>query len=101
MLHLSAAIRDQLDCLTEVIMASVIVVPDSNAIEQFVQSLQTSASSPISVSNNNPLVQILASGNQNAVGQVISVLSQQFNQINTLALQAAADSEWLMEGSDV
>ena len=76
-LSLSASIRDRLDCLTEVTLSSVVVVADSSEINNFVRSVLVSAST------NNTLSQVLASGNQNAVGQVISLLSQQFNQNNT------------------
>ena len=67
----------------------MIVATDSNEIEQLLQSLQAPNN------NNNPLVQILFSGNQNAVGQVISSLSQHFNRLDTQALQNAAD-RWFL-----
>ena len=71
----------------EVDLPSVVVRTDSTETDQLLQSLQTSSNTR----GNNPLVQILSSGNQNAVGQVLSSLSQQFNDINTQALQSAAD----------
>ena len=89
-LHLSMSIRDQQDSLTEFNLSSVVVLTDSDEIDQFLVDLQGSGSSS---SNANPLVQILSSGNQNAVGQVVSSLSQQFNQINTDALRTAVESE--------
>ena len=89
-LQLFVVIRDRMDCLVEVNLSSVVVRTDSAETDQLLQSLQTSASSL----NNNPLVQILSSGNQNAVGQVLGSLSQQFNSINSKALQTAADSEY-------
>ena len=87
LLHLSVAIRDKLDCLIQVSLSPVVVATDWNEIDQLLQSLQAPTS--------NPLVQILFSGNQNAVGQVISSLSQHFNRINTQALQDAADRSFL------
>ena len=89
-LQLIVVIRDQLDCVREVDLPSVVVRTDSAETDQLIQSLQTSSNTP----SNSPLVQILSSGNQNAVGQVLSSLSQQFNDINTQALQSAADSEF-------
>ena len=86
LLHLSAVIRDKMDCVTRVNL-TVVVETDSDEINRFLLSLQAPA--------NNPLVQILSSGNQNAVGQVISSLSQHFNRINTQALQDAADRSFL------
>jgi hypothetical protein len=90
MLQLVVVIRDQLDCSVEFNLSSVAVTVDSAAIDQLLQALRSSSASAL---NNNPLVQILSSGNQNAVGQVLLALSQQFNSINTQALQMAAESE--------
>jgi hypothetical protein len=89
-LQLIVIIRDQQDCVMEVDLPPVVVRADSGEVEQLIQSLQTSSNTP----SNSPLVQILSSGNQNAVGQVLSSLSQQFNDINTQALQSAADREF-------
>ena len=98
-LQLIVIIRDQQDCVREVDLPPVIVRADSTETDQLLQSLQTSSSTP----GNSPLVQILSSGNQNAVGQVLSSLSQQFNDINTQALQSAADREFhnQMPSSDI
>lgn len=73
-------IRNQLNCIIEYNISSVIVLPDSTAINDLVTSIQ-SASSP-----NNPIVQLLVSGNQNTVGQILTSLSQQFNKMNTQIL---------------
>jgi hypothetical protein len=89
-LQLIVVIRDQMDCVMEVDLPPMVVQADSAETGQLLQSLQTASSTL----NNNPLVQILSSGNQNAVGQVLSSLSQQFNDINTQALQSAADREF-------
>ena len=70
-------IRNQLNCIIEYNISSVIVLPDSTAINDLVTSIQ-SASSP-----NNPIVQLLVSGNQNTVGQILTSFSQQFNKMNT------------------
>ena len=93
-------IRDQMDCVRQVDLPAVVVRVDSDEIDRFLLSLQSSiavadTSMSSSTQNNNPLVQILSSGNQNAVGQILGSLSQQFNEVNTQALQTAADSECL------
>ena len=100
MLQLVVVIRDQLDCVVEVNLSSVVVTVDSVAIDQLLQALRSSSASAL---NNNPLVQILSSGNQNAVGQVLLALSQQFNGISTQALQTAVNSkcECAQGGKDV
>ena len=100
-LSLSASIRDRLDCLTEVNLSSVVVVADSSEIDELVRSVLVSASSSASVngSTSNSLSRVLASGNQNAVGQVITLLSQQFNQINAQALQTAMESGGILRSS--
>ena len=98
-LRLSVTIRDRMDCVRQVNLPSIVVRIDSDEIDHFLLSLQSltvgaDTSMPSSTTlNNNPLVQILSSGNQNAVGQVLGSLSQQFNDINTQALQTAADSQ--------
>ncbi|CAF4451275.1 unnamed protein product, partial [Adineta steineri] len=38
---------------------------------------------------NNPIIQLLSTGNQNTVGQILSSLSQQLNEINADALENA------------
>ena len=90
-LHLLVVIRDAMDCVAEANVLSVVVRTDSSAIDEFVSTVQASAST--TALNRLPLVQALHSGNQIAIGQVLSSLSQQFNGINTQALQTAAHSE--------
>ena len=89
-LHLTVVIRDQLDCVTRVNLSSVLVTTDSTEIDQLLRSLNRSTSG--NALTSDPLVQILYSGNQNAVGQVINSLSQHFNRLNTQALQETAAS---------
>jgi hypothetical protein len=43
--------------------------------------------------NNNPLVQLLSSGSQNTVGQVISSISQEFNKMNNENVDKAVSSK--------
>lgn len=87
-LHLTIVIRDQLDCIIELNMSSVIVVADSVGITDLINDLQSSSNDI----TNNPIVQLLAGGNQNTVGQVITALSQQFNRMNNKTVENAASS---------
>ena len=92
-------VRDAMDCVAEANVLSAVVRTDSSAIDQFVSTVQASTST--NALNRLPLVQTLYSGNQNAIGQVLSSLSQQFNGINTQALQTAHQSECRrVEGKD-
>ena len=89
LLHLFIRIRDRLECITEFNLTSVYVRPDSAAMNDLINNLQSSSST------NNPIVQLLASGNQNTVGQVISSISQQLNQKNNENMESAVSSNHL------
>jgi hypothetical protein len=89
-LHLVVSIRDQLDCTTEYNISSVFVTPDSAGINDLINSIQNSPNELA----NNPIVQLLASGNQNIVGQVITSLSQQFNKMNSQSVDKAVSSKY-------
>ena len=69
-------------------MSSVTVLPDSAGINDLISNLQSSSNQI----TNNPIVQLLASGNQNTVGQVLTSLSQQFNKMNNENLDKAVSS---------
>jgi hypothetical protein len=90
-LNLIVYIRDQLDCITEYNMSSIIVTPDSVGINDLINAIQSSSTGI----TNNPIVQLLASGNQNIVGQVITSISQQFNKMNSQNLEKAVSSKSL------
>ncbi len=89
LLNIIIYIRDTLDCVTEFNVSSVVVVSDSEQINNLVVSIQSSSSGI----TNNPFIQILASGNQNTVNQVISSLSQDFNKINSQTVENAVASK--------
>jgi hypothetical protein len=89
MVNLIVHIRDTFECITEYNMSSVSVIPDTTVINNLINNLQVSTSA----ANNNPIVQLLASGNQNTVGQVITSLSQVFNKMNTQSIQNAVSSK--------
>jgi hypothetical protein len=81
-------IRDTRDCITEWNLTSIVVRPDSAALDDLLNQLED----PSSGSTSNPLTELLVKGNPNTVGQVISSVSQQFNQKNKQNLQDAVSS---------
>jgi hypothetical protein len=86
--QLMVYIRDTRDCITEQNLALITVRPDTDVTSDLLRDLQD----PSSSSKNNPLIRSLTSGNQNTIGQTISVLSQQFNQIKTEQIDDAVSS---------
>ncbi|CAF1470524.1 unnamed protein product [Adineta ricciae] len=85
-LHLVLAIGDALGCITEINLASVLVSSDRSSIDELVDVIDRRNSSLTA----NPLLQLLSSGNQNTVGQILISLAQQFNKLNTELLDSAA-----------
>jgi hypothetical protein len=88
-LNLIVVIRDQLDCTTQYNLSFVFVTPDSAGINNLINDIQGSTNGLA----NNPIVQLLASGNQNIVGQVLASLSQQFNKMNSQSLDKAVSGK--------
>lgn len=86
--HLLVHVRDTLDCVTEMNMSSVVVTSDTQGITDLINDIQSASNATAT----NPLLQILASGNQNIVGQMITSLSQEFNRINQENLDEAISS---------
>jgi hypothetical protein len=81
LLNLIIHIRDTLDCITEV---NLTVNVTSDSID-LINNLQNST--------DNSIVQLLKSGNQNTVGQVITSSSQQFNKMNSETIDTAVLSK--------
>jgi hypothetical protein len=81
LLNIVAYISDTYNCVTEFNMSSVLVEQDLSAID----SLQNST--------NSALIQMLSSGNQNRISQVITAISQQLNQINNQAIETTVASK--------
>ncbi|CAF4314121.1 unnamed protein product, partial [Adineta steineri] len=88
LVHLTVYIRDTLDCITKFNLSSVTVISDSIGIMNLINDIQN-ASNQLTT---NPIIQLLASGNQNIVGQVITSLSQQFNNINNENINQAVSN---------
>ena len=88
-LKLVVTIRDTLDCVVEVNLSMVVITVDTSSIRQLVEQLYNSTSTLTS----DPLVRLLSSGNQNTVAQLITSMSQYFNQIDKLAVDDALSSK--------
>ena len=91
--HLVVYIRDKLGCVTEFNLPPVVVVFDFAKIANLVEILQ-STSDQI---NTHPFAKILANGDQNSIGQMISSLSQRFNQANHQSLRDAIASKTMRD----
>ncbi len=89
LLNLIINIQDTLACITVYNISSVSVTPDTVGMANLINDIQ----GPSGGVTTNPIVQLLASGNQNIVGQVIASLSQQFNQMNSENLNTAVSSK--------
>jgi hypothetical protein len=92
--EMNVHIRDRYSSVKIYRMESIIVIPDRKDIETIASALQ--------ISNNeersHPLLQLLNNGNQNTIGQLITSLSQQFNQITkTLLVNSSTFSKYKQE----
>ena len=88
--NLIVHIQDTYDSVTEYNLTSPIVVPDTVGINNLIQNIQVQTNAI----NNDPIVQLLSTGNQNIVGQVLTSLSQVFNQMNTENFDNAVSSKY-------
>jgi REJ domain len=86
-LALIISIRDTRDCITYWNLTSIVVRPDSGALDDLLTQLED----PSNGSTNNPFIELLSKGNGNTVGQVITSLSQQLNHNNKQNLQDAVE----------
>ena len=86
-------IRDILYAVTEYNLGSIAILPDTAEIDSLLIALSQTDTTSL---NTNPTVQLLASGSQNIVGQVVSVVSQTLNDIQTQQLQNAASSLYIV-----
>ena len=85
LLNLIISIRDISDCTTEYNMSAITVLPDNDEINDLINDIQNPT--------NNPTIQLLASGNQNLVGQILTSVSQQFNKMNSDNLNKAVSGK--------
>lgn len=82
-------IRDRFDCVTEVNISSVVVRADVSSVSQLIDTFENSFESL----SSNPMVQLLSSGNQNVVAQLVTSLCEQFNQRSNEALGEVVSSK--------
>lgn len=91
LLYVAVRIRDRFNCITEYNLSTVVVRPDLQAINNFIGSIQNSSNTITS----DPMVQILASGNQNSISQIIQSLAQAFNQVNNQTIKNILASKYI------
>ena len=96
LLYVVIHIQDVLHCVREVNMSSLIVSVDSEGINHLMNSFQNSPAEM----NQNPYIQLLSSENQNVVGQVVSSLSQEINQMNDHNVDTALSSKFFLLNSN-
>ncbi|CAF3967703.1 unnamed protein product [Adineta steineri] len=88
LLNLVVYVRDLAGSVTQVNISSVNIIADLATINDLIDTI-TNLSSTIT---NNLIVRLLSSGNQNVVGQIMTSLSQEFNQMNNDNLDKAISS---------
>jgi len=81
LLNLIIHIRDKLDCITEVNLTVSVTLDSIDSIK----NLQDST--------DNSILQLLKSGSQNMVGQVVTSYSQEFNKMNSETIDKAVSSK--------
>ena len=97
LLHLIIRIRDTRECITESNMTSIHVVPDLSSINNLISDIQSSSADTM---NDNPIVRLLNSGDQNTVCQLTNSLSQWINTKNNEDIDKAALSKYQTYNDD-
>lgn len=90
LLNLFVRIRDTRDCVTDFNISSVIVMADISSISDLINAFQNSTD----LLTNNPLIQLLESGDQNTMEQVLTSVSQQLNLMNSDSIDSAVSSQY-------
>lgn len=85
-LNLIVHIRDMADCNIAFNLSSIVVQLDLTETFNLMNNLTNR--------NKNPLVRLLSSRNPNIVGQVLSSVSQQLNQMNKQTIEEATSSNY-------
>ncbi|CAF1019455.1 unnamed protein product [Adineta ricciae] len=76
LLHLFIDIRDEMNCINEINISSVYILFDNEGIDNLLNDISQSKGE----NTTNSIIHLLASQNQNIVGQILTSVSQQFNQ---------------------
>ena len=90
MINILVQIRDMLNCVTQFDISSIIVVPDSVTTAALINVLQQPGAGAV---NSNPVIQLLSGGDPNTVGQVLTSISQVFNDMSQQNLGVAVASK--------
>ena len=83
--NLIVHIRDTLDCVTSLNLSSVVVTTDLSIVNHLLNFIDNPSST-------NPSIQLLNTGNENIVSQLISSFSQQFNRMSSQLVDEAQSS---------
>ncbi|CAF4796845.1 unnamed protein product, partial [Rotaria socialis] len=81
--------RDHLNSVTEVNIGNVSVVADTDVINSFVEAIKITSKSNSTMSDKNPLVQLLNNNNSYVTAQVVTTVSQVFNEMNIKSIELA------------
>jgi hypothetical protein len=88
-LNLVIHIRDILDSIAEFNLSSVNISSEINLTTDLINNFRNSSNEPI----NNPFIQLISTGNQNTIGQIIHLLLEEFDLINKQTLEKAISSK--------
>lgn len=83
--HLTVAIRDAFDSITEVSLQPVIIHSDHSTVTSFIDAVQNSG---IGLENDT-IGRLLNSTDKNTVGQLVTLLSELFNENNDQYIELA------------
>ncbi|CAF1285557.1 unnamed protein product [Rotaria sordida] len=88
--HIVARITDMYECITEIDLSTVSVIFDMATMNNLINNVLTNS---MNLANNillniNPIVLVLASGNQNLVSQILVQQAQALNEMSVSILQA-------------
>ena len=89
-LNVIVHIRDKLDSVRSWNMSSIFVIQDKETMNDLMEIFQDSPTEM----NRNPFIRLLASGHQNIVGQIITIISQEPNHINMKNIYDALSSKY-------
>ena len=91
-LNLFVKIQDTLNSYIDFNLTPILVVQDTTIVNDFIDSFQNGTN----ISTNQLISQLLSTGDQNTVGQIITILSRELNQINNEQIQNAVTSTYLL-----
>lgn len=85
-IDLIVEIRDQLDCISEWNLSTIIVRSDDQMLDVLINSFRSD-----SMTNffNHPWIRVMTDGNQNQINQIMSSLSSRLNEMNEATLAQA------------